>query len=165
MNEISSSFESSDDVRLQLCQDYPKARRREGRPRRRVRLARRSHPAADIARAAVTIVPALLASTDPEDRFGTFHHRPAGVTSWHGIATVLAAVVAQKRLGNWVIRPIGTAAYAAAARRPLNSRLLTEKIQKRHGIKPSRLARCPSVRCSPSLSVRGQQQMPCNRTR
>ena len=92
--------------------------------------------ASDIASAVARIVPALLEPHGPDDRFGTFHYCSAGATSWYEIATVIAAAAAGKGLGSCEVRPIGTADYATPARRPLNSRLATQKIEKRYGIRP-----------------------------
>ena len=93
--------------------------------------------AADIAGAVATIVAALLAAPGAsEERYGTFHYCSAGVTSWHGIAEIIAAAAARPGPARCEIRPIATRDYPTPARRPLNSRLATGKIEERYAIRP-----------------------------
>jgi dTDP-4-dehydrorhamnose reductase len=92
--------------------------------------------AADIAATIKKILPELLARDAPADRFGTFHFSSAGVASWYDIATLIAARAAERGRNRCEIRPIRTADYPTAARRPANSRLDTGKIRATFGIQP-----------------------------
>src|SRR5512139_1311737 len=69
---------------------------------------------------------------------GVYHLAPAGETTWHGFASAIvreaqAAGIALK-LSPDHIRAITTAEYPTAAKRPVNSRLDTTKIQTTFGI-------------------------------
>jgi dTDP-4-dehydrorhamnose reductase len=92
--------------------------------------------AADIASAIATILAALAAPGVSDERYGTFHYCSAGVTSWHGIAELIASAAARVGTRRCEIRPIATSAYPTPAKRPLNSRLATKKIGDRCGIRP-----------------------------
>lgn len=65
--------------------------------------------------------------------FGLYHLTPAGETTWHGFATLLldaartAGMPVRVKPGR--IRPLSTAEYPTAARRPTNSRLCTKKLE------------------------------------
>ena len=71
--------------------------------------------------------------------YGTYHVTNEGETSWHGYANLIA--VEAMKLGLKIkcdtnhIRPILSSEYPAAARRPLNSRLNTDKLKKTFMIK------------------------------
>ena len=80
----------------------------------------------------VTVAPAR------KDLAGIYHLAAAGETTWHGYAT---HVLQQARLLQPTIRmvatgvdPVASEAFATAARRPLNSRLDTAKIQAAFGL-------------------------------
>ncbi len=64
---------------------------------------------------------------------GTYHAVAAGETSWHGYARhVIEFARAAGRpikVGSDAIRPVPSSAFATAAKRPLNSRLNTSKLQ------------------------------------
>ena len=66
--------------------------------------------------------------------YGTYHVTNEGETNWHQYASLIATEAMQ--LGLTIkceanhIRPILTSEYPAAAKRPLNSRLNTEKLKK-----------------------------------
>jgi dTDP-4-dehydrorhamnose reductase len=69
---------------------------------------------------------------------GTYHAAAAGETSWHGYAGFVldsagAAGMARPRSSLAVI-PVPTATFSTPARRPLNSRLNTAKLQKSFGL-------------------------------
>jgi dTDP-4-dehydrorhamnose reductase len=68
---------------------------------------------------------------------GIFNLTSAGETSWHGFAEKIVkfARVQNVELKNRVINPIPTAAYPTPAKRPMNSRLSTIKIEQRFGLK------------------------------
>ena len=59
---------------------------------------------------------------------GIYHVAPSGFTSWHGFATEIARL---ERLDTVRIVPIASSEYPSAARRPLNSRLSTDKVSER----------------------------------
>jgi dTDP-4-dehydrorhamnose reductase len=69
---------------------------------------------------------------------GTYHAVAAGETSWHGYARfVIDWACAQGlpvRVAADAIRPVPTSAYPTPARRPLNSRLATEKLRRSFGL-------------------------------
>jgi len=69
---------------------------------------------------------------------GTYHASAAGETSWHGYAS---AVVEWARDNGWTVKvprgaivPVPSSARATAARRPLNSRLDTARLQRVFGL-------------------------------
>jgi len=73
----------------------------------------------------------------PQDA-GLYHLAAAGETSWHGYAN---HVLALARLNGGAINikatevaPVPTSAFPTAARRPLNSRLATQKLQSTFGL-------------------------------
>jgi len=69
---------------------------------------------------------------------GTYHAVASGETTWHGYAQHVIEFA--RRAGQPVraqpqdIRPVPTSAYPTAARRPLNSRLDTRKLQHHFGL-------------------------------
>jgi dTDP-4-dehydrorhamnose reductase len=69
----------------------------------------------------------------PPIPFGLYHLVPSGETTWHGYASFLldAARTAGMpvRVDPGRIKPLTTAEYPTAARRPANSRLCTEKLE------------------------------------
>lgn len=59
-------------------------------------------------------------------------------TSWHGFAQAIVEIARQQgmpALKNRIINPIPTTAYPAPAKRPLNSRLSTDRLEQRFGLK------------------------------
>lgn len=80
----------------------------------------------------------LLLLTHGRGAEGLYHLAPAGETSWHGFASAIvheasAAGMALKLVPEQ-IRAITTADYPTAARRPANSRLATDKLQRTFGL-------------------------------
>ncbi|MCW5640836.1 MAG: dTDP-4-dehydrorhamnose reductase [Rhodoferax sp.] len=76
---------------------------------------------------------ALRAAMDRPELAGVYHCVAGGETSWHAYACF---VLAQARALGWALKagpeqvaPIKTASYPTPARRPLNSRLSTAKLQ------------------------------------
>lgn len=69
---------------------------------------------------------------------GTYHCVASGETSWHGYASLViewARAHGQAiRVAPAAIQPIPTSAYPTPARRPLNSRLATHKLQQVFGL-------------------------------
>ncbi len=72
------------------------------------------------------------------DLAGTYHCVAAGETSWHGYARFVidwARANGQPvRVAADAVRPIATSAYPTPARRPLNSRLATARLQSTFGL-------------------------------
>ena len=69
---------------------------------------------------------------------GTYHCVAAGETSWHGYARFVIEWAREHgvpiKVAAEAVRPIRTADYPTAARRPLNSRLSTSKLQSAFGL-------------------------------
>jgi dTDP-4-dehydrorhamnose reductase len=68
--------------------------------------------------------------------YGTFHFAGRGRTSWYGFAQEIRAQAVARGLvdASVQVRPITTAQYPTRARRPANSTLSTEKIQRTYAI-------------------------------
>ena len=91
-----------------------------------------------LADVAAHVVRQVTVSPARKDLAGIYHLAAAGETTWHGYAT---HVLQQARLLQPTIRmvatgvdPVASEAFATAARRPLNSRLDTAKIQAAFGL-------------------------------
>ena len=66
---------------------------------------------------------------------GVFHLTSSGDTSWHGFAQKIVELASPHcPLKTQIIAPIPTSQYPTPAKRPLNSRLCTEKLTQRFGI-------------------------------
>jgi len=81
---------------------------------------------------------ALRSALAQPELAGTYHCVAAGETNWHAYACF---VLEQARALGWTLKtgadhvaPIATAAYPTPARRPLNSRLSTQKLQSAFGL-------------------------------
>ncbi|MGE6107305.1 dTDP-4-dehydrorhamnose reductase [Aeromonas sobria] len=74
---------------------------------------------------ATSVLLALAHIVKAPDKGGLYHLCPAGETSWHGFASALVAEGCRLGLLAWPvpIKPIPSASWPQAARRPLNSRL------------------------------------------
>ncbi len=72
------------------------------------------------------------------DLCGTYHLAARGETTWHGIACRAVAIAmeagADLRATPERIEPIGTSEYPLPARRPANSRLCVDLVERRFGI-------------------------------
>ena len=69
---------------------------------------------------------------------GIYNLTSAGETSWHGFAQTIVEIARQQGtqpLKNRVIKPIPTTDYPVPAKRPLNSRLSTSRLEQRFGLK------------------------------
>jgi dTDP-4-dehydrorhamnose reductase len=91
--------------------------------------------AADIARAIARIAANILGAPH-EQAFGTFHYVGAPATTWHGFAQAIFERAAQHGRKPPTVTAITTADYPTPARRPANSMLATQKLQRVHGIAP-----------------------------
>jgi len=91
--------------------------------------------AGDIAEACLTLCEAIV-QRRAATPWGTYHFTAAGETTWFGFAKAIFEDAASWYGRRPVIVPIASSAYAAAASRPLNSRLNCEKIVRNFGILP-----------------------------
>ncbi len=88
----------------------------------------------DIAAALRTITLRMIA--DPGAPTGVYHFVNAGETTWAALAREIFSASAQMGGAHTEIEPIRTAEYSTPARRPVNSRLSTEKLSRDYGIQP-----------------------------
>ena len=88
--------------------------------------------ATDIARTLLTMAERLIA--DVAAPVGTYHFVNAGEASWHALAEAIFALVAAGGGAVPAVLPIPTSEYPTPARRPMNSRLATDKIERDYGI-------------------------------
>jgi dTDP-4-dehydrorhamnose reductase len=81
---------------------------------------------------------AIRAARSQPSLAGTYHAVAGGSTSWHGYARyVIEWARAQGRaikVPPQAIVPVPTSAFPTPARRPLNSRLATDKLQQAFGV-------------------------------
>lgn len=90
--------------------------------------------AVDVARAIRAI---LLRQLDDADApAGVYHFVNAGEATWYDLASEIMASARRHGFAHAEIEPIETSAYPTAARRPANSRLSTQKLQRDFGIVP-----------------------------
>lgn len=87
--------------------------------------------AADIADAIAVIVESLV---DGRVAYGTFHLAGGGATSWAEFGREIFARAASHGVRQPEILPIPTSAYPTPARRPANSLLNCERIERHYGI-------------------------------
>jgi dTDP-4-dehydrorhamnose reductase len=77
------------------------------------------------------------AQRDPAD-LGTYHLVPGGATTWHGYACELIGLARAAgmalRVAPDAIAPVPASTFAAAAQRPLNSRLDNRRLERRFGL-------------------------------
>ena len=88
--------------------------------------------AQDIASALRTIALAHLA--DASAPCGTYHFVNTGSTTWHGLAEAIVAASVQHGGPSVRVVAIGTDDFPTRARRPMNSRLATDRIEQDFGI-------------------------------
>jgi dTDP-4-dehydrorhamnose reductase len=89
--------------------------------------------APDLARALASLASSLAAGR--RDGFGTFHLSGGGApVSWYGFAAAIFQRVAAAGAAVPRLRPIATADYPTAARRPANSVLDCSRIRSVHGV-------------------------------
>lgn len=74
-----------------------------------------------------------------QGKFGTFHAANAETVTWYGFAAAIFAAAKKRGLPcPEILKPIATADYPTAARRPANSELDTSKLTALYGIEPAR---------------------------
>ncbi|MFC7499757.1 dTDP-4-dehydrorhamnose reductase [Enterovirga sp. GCM10030262] len=82
---------------------------------------------------------AILAARHVEDEgaaTGTYHFVNAGEANWHDLASAVFEHEAMRGRRVPRVKPIATSDYPTPARRPANSRLATQKIERDFGISP-----------------------------
>lgn len=89
--------------------------------------------ALDVADGVLAVATNLLGSGHPSLR-GVFHMAADGEASWAEFADTILAASAQRRGPTARVKPITTADYPTAARRPANSRLDCGKLERNHGV-------------------------------
>lgn len=87
--------------------------------------------AADMADAIALIVERLLGE---RPSYGTFHLTGRGATSWAGFAHEIFSRAAPQGIRPPHIRPVPTSAYPTPAKRPTNSLLNCERIERHYGV-------------------------------
>ena len=88
--------------------------------------------AQDLAAALLSITLRMIA--DPSAPTGVFHTVNRGETSWRGVAEAVFARAAAHGYKSPRVIPITTAEYPTPARRPLNSRLSSERLEAAYGL-------------------------------
>jgi dTDP-4-dehydrorhamnose reductase len=88
--------------------------------------------AQDVADALLRLVPRLLAR-EPDFPWGTYHLVNEGQVSWYGFASEIFRVARETGRRSPVLKPIATANYPTAARRPAFSVLDTRKFRAAFG--------------------------------
>jgi dTDP-4-dehydrorhamnose reductase len=94
----------------------------------------RPTPAKDLARVLLELAKRIAASTPIP--WGTYHFAAAGRCTWHELASEVVRLQAPHTGKNPSVRPIPTSAYPTPARRPANSELATQKIERALGFTP-----------------------------
>jgi dTDP-4-dehydrorhamnose reductase len=90
--------------------------------------------ALDVTEAIFMVGANLVGGDDPAQR-GIFHMTAGGEASWAEFAEAIFAASAEVGGPTARVKPIVSAEYPAAARRPANSRLDSEKLARRHGVR------------------------------
>lgn len=93
----------------------------------------RPTPAADLARALVALVDRCRGGDVP---WGTYHFAGAGAATWHQVAELVVERQAPRTGRRPEVVPIATSDYPTPARRPKNSVLATEKLERTFGVQP-----------------------------
>lgn len=88
-----------------------------------------------IAEGVTLAVAQTLRSPEPETCAGLYHMASAGVTTWHGFARAIWEHIPAGSRRSAQVVPIGTADYAAPARRPANSVLDCSKLARVFGVR------------------------------
>jgi dTDP-4-dehydrorhamnose reductase len=92
-------------------------------------------PARLIAQTTALALRQVLAARDPAPLCGLYHLAAGGATSWHGFATAIAALMPAEGKKCLRIEPISTAQYPTPARRPANSMMSCDKLQRTFGLR------------------------------
>ena len=89
----------------------------------------------DLAEATAIILGQLACHTEAFAPWGIYHVSDAGETSWHGFAQAIQQLDADATLTNAKLIPIPSSEYPTPAKRPLNSRLNADKLERVFGLK------------------------------
>jgi dTDP-4-dehydrorhamnose reductase len=120
--------------------NFVKTMLRFGKERPEMRVVADQHGAptfaADLADAAVALLPRLAAAPAGDPVFGVSHLTGAPYTTWHGFAQAIFAAAARRGQPAPKLTAIGTADYPTPARRPANSRLDCSRAATVLGIPP-----------------------------
>jgi len=120
--------------------NFVKTMLRLGKERPEMRVVADQHGAptfaADLADAAVALLPRLAAAPAGDSVFGVTHLTGAPYTTWHGFAQAIFAAAARRGQPAPKLTAIGTADYPTPARRPANSRLDCSRAATVLGIPP-----------------------------
>ncbi|TDH63021.1 dTDP-4-dehydrorhamnose reductase [Dankookia rubra] len=121
--------------------NFVKTMLRFGKERPEMRVVADQHGAptfaADLADAAVTLLPRLASAPAGDPVFGVTHLTGAPYTTWHGFAEAIFAAAARRGQPAPKLTAIGTADYPTPARRPTNSRLDCSRAAAVLGIPPA----------------------------
>jgi dTDP-4-dehydrorhamnose reductase len=121
--------------------NFVKTMLRLGRERDELRVVADQHGAptfaADLAAAAVALLPRLAAAPAGDAVFGVTHLTGAPYTTWHGFAEAILAGAARRGQKAPRLLPITTADYPTPARRPANSRLDCGRAARLLGLAPA----------------------------
>jgi dTDP-4-dehydrorhamnose reductase len=90
--------------------------------------------ALEIADGVIAVATSLVRGSNSEQR-GTFHMTAAGEASWADFAAAIFDLSTEAGGPSAIVRPITTADYPTAARRPANSRLDSTLLEQRHGVR------------------------------
>jgi dTDP-4-dehydrorhamnose reductase len=96
----------------------------------------RGRPTSAIDLAAVVQSAALGLMRAPDSPIGTYHFANSGETTWLEIARAVVAKASERNLCRTVVDGIGSHEYNSPARRPANSVLCTESLERDFGITP-----------------------------
>jgi dTDP-4-dehydrorhamnose reductase len=120
--------------------NFVKTMLRFGKERPEMRVVADQHGAptfaADLADAAVALLPRLAAAPAGDPVFGVTHLTGTPYTTWHGFAQAIFAAAARRGQPAPKLTAIGTADYPTPARRPANSRLDCSRAATVLGIPP-----------------------------
>lgn len=90
--------------------------------------------ALEIADGVIAVATNLVQGGDPEQQ-GIFHMTARGEASWAEFAKAIFALSEEAGGPSASVRPITTADYPTAARRPANSRLDSTRLERTHGVR------------------------------
>jgi dTDP-4-dehydrorhamnose reductase len=90
--------------------------------------------ATDIAETVLTIVGRMIAKEDAPT--GTYHFVNSGEASWYEFARSIFQMVSERGVPVPAVHPIPSFEYPTPARRPVNSRLDTTKLNRDYGVVP-----------------------------
>lgn len=113
--------------------------------------------ALDIADAILLIARQIVAKRTPS-MFGTFHFAAAGQASWADVAALIFENYEQRTGCKIKLKRIPSSDYATPAKRPLNSRLNTDKVTEIFGVVPQDWTRALSATVARLLDERAETQ-------